>query len=455
MIAIASDRRAAGKRRQEAASGLFLLLALMLTILAIRPETARAEISPFTDARRICRTLLPAFAEQPIGLIREPERWLGDGRTVIVYQWTGDRLDGADQAGWLACWFLPMKDTGGFWQIDHLETSKYGVMTRYDVQQLYKLLRMDRDRATATIEGGEFNLGYLVQQTINALALGCLYALIAVAFSLIYAAGRFINFAFGPLITMGAFMLLTTGGIVGSASFGPALSFALAMAAIAIPSAVFGWTMYAGIFRRLAQRPLAAMIAAIGLAIALREAMRLLHGPATQWLPFQPDAMLNLGAIDGFTVVASVRHMFIGIAAGLLALALYVAGKRTRWGRAFRASVQDRGMAALLGVDGPRLIACAFLIGGMLAGLAGAFAAWHYGPVDFRMGTPLGFKALTAAVVGGLGSIPGAFLGGITVAAVETIAGAAIGGAWRDVIVFGLLAGMLVLRPGGLTGDRP
>ena len=109
---------------------------------------------------------------------------------------------------------------------------------------------------------------------------------------------------------------------------------------------------------------------------------------------------------------------------------------------------------SLLGIDGARLIALVFTIAGMLAGLAGAFAAWHYGPVDFRMGTPLGFKALTAAVVGGLGSVPGAFIGGITVAAVETLAAAAIGGAWRDVIVFGLLAGMLVLRPRGIAGDR-
>jgi branched-chain amino acid transport system permease protein len=451
MMLIAPDRRAAGKRRHDAISCGFALLAFALSVITIWPETARAEINPFMEARRICRTLLPAFAEQPVGLIREPERWLDDGRTAIVYRWTGDRLGNADEAGWLACWFLPMKDTGGLWQIEKLETSKYGVMTRYDVQQLYKLLRMDRHRTEAAIEGGAYNLGYLVQQAINALALGCLYALIAVAFSLIYAAGRFINFAFGPLITMGAFMLLTTGGIVGNPDLGPIVSFVLAMAAVAVPSAVFGWAMYAGIFRHLAQRPLAAMIAAIGLAIALREAVRMLQGPATQWLPFQPDAMLHLGAIDGFTVVASVRHLFIGIAAGLLALALYIAGKRTRWGRAFRASVQDRGMASLLGVDGPRLIAGAFLIGGMLAGLAGAFAAWHYGPVDFRMGTPLGFKALTAAVVGGLGSIPGAFLGGIAVAAVETVAGAAIGGAWRDVIVFGLLAGMLVLRP----GERP
>jgi branched-chain amino acid transport system permease protein len=111
-------------------------------------------------------------------------------------------------------------------------------------------------------------------------------------------------------------------------------------------------------------------------------------------------------------------------------------------------------MAGLLGVDGARLIAGAFALGGMLAGLAGAFAAWHYGPVDFRMGMPLGFKALTAAVVGGLGSVPGAFLGGLVVASVEIAAAAAIGGAWRDVIVFGLLAAMLVLRPRGIAGTN-
>jgi hypothetical protein len=132
MTPIATDRHAAGKRRHVAVSGGFALLCFALTIIANWPAPARAEIDPFIEARRVCRTLLPAFAEQPIGLVREPVRWLDNGLTVIVYQWSGDRLDGIDEAGWLACWFLPMKETGGRWQIDHLETSAYGVMTRYD-----------------------------------------------------------------------------------------------------------------------------------------------------------------------------------------------------------------------------------------------------------------------------------------------------------------------------------
>jgi len=440
-----------GRDKWLAACAIPIVTMVFVALLA-GAGPARAEIDPFQDANRVCRQLLPGFVTQPVGLEREPVRWFENGRTVIVYHWRADAAVAGPAAGWLACTFLPLAATDGLWQIDRLDSSKYGPMSRYDVMQLLKLLHMHAPDAAAE-RTPAFGFGYVLQQAINAIALGCLYALVAVAFTLIYSAGRFVNFAFGPLVMMGAFMLLLTRGLAGAPDLGAWLAAPLAIAAVALPAALYGWTMSWGIYRRLEGRPLAAMIAAIGLAIALSESVRLLQGPQTYWLPFRPDAILQLGAIGGFSVVASLRHLAIGVATALLAAALYVAGRRTRWGRSFRASVQDGDMVALLGIDGPRLIAFAFALGGMLAGLAGAFAAWHYGPVDFRMGMPLGFKALTAAVVGGLGSVHGAFLGGIAVAVVEITAAATIGGTWRDVVVFGLLAAVLVLRPRGIAGE--
>jgi branched-chain amino acid transport system permease protein len=421
-----------------------------MLVATMLPSVARAEIDPFYDAQKICRDFLPAFVAAPVGLERDPVRWNVAGHTLIAWRWAADRLAPDDPPGWIACWFLPLADSGGRWQIARLESEKYGVMSRYDVQQLYKLLhilppQIDRVQSTEAPAAG-FGAGYVLQQIVNALALGCLYALVAVAFTLIYAAGRFINFAFGPLVMLGAFMLFLTRGIAGSFEYGTLSGFALAVVAVGLPSAGFGWAMARIVFRPLEGRPLAAMIAAIGLAIAIGEAMRLLQGPRTQWMPFYPDSVFPLGAIDGFGVVASSRHLTIGLATVLIAFGLHLAGRRTKLGRSFRAAVEDARMAALLGIDGGRMVALGFALGGFLAGLAGAFAVWHYGPVDFAMGMPFGLKALTAAVLGGLGSVPGALLGGLAVAAVETFAASVVGGAWRDVVVFGLLAGILILR---------
>ncbi|MEX0809713.1 MAG: branched-chain amino acid ABC transporter permease [Dongiaceae bacterium] len=430
---------------------IFLLLALGPMLVTAIPSIARAEIDPFYDAQKICRDFLPGFVAAPFGLERDPVQWTDDGHTLIAWQWEGDRLASSDSAGWLACWFLPLQQSGGRWQIARLESAKYGLMTRYDVQQLYKLLHiLPAARADEDDTATHYGVGYVLQQSVNALALGCLYALVAVAFTLIYAAGRFINFAFGPLVMLGAFMLFLTRGLAGSFDFGiglggTAAGFVLAIAAVGVPAAAFGWAM-AILFRPLEARPLAAMIAAIGLAIAISEAMRLLQGPQTQWMPFYPDSGVALGNFDGFGVVASPRHLTIGLATGLVAAGLHLAGRYTKLGRKFRAAVEDSRMAALLGINGGRMVALGFAVGGFLAGLAGAFSVWHYGPVDFGMGMPFGFKALTAAVLGGLGSVPGAFLGGLAVAAVETLAASVVGGAWRDVVVFGLLAGILILR---------
>lgn len=459
MTPIASDRRAAGKRRRDAVSGGFALLALVLTLLAIWPGAARAEIDPFIDARRFCRTLLPAFAEQPIGLVREPVRWLDDGYTLIAYRWEADRAVDGPSAGWLACWFLPMRETGGRWQIDHLETSKYGVMTRYDVQQLYKLLHLqgsaDETEPVAPA-GPELYVFYSLQQAINAISVGCLYGLIAVGFTLVFRMTGIVNFSYGALFTLGAFQMLLLY-LVGDRWLGdrwivliPAIVFsAAAIAGLA------GWASERVMLRSLHREShQAGIIATVGLLIALQEGYRLLQGAKTRWLPVDTGNSWRVIDNDTFDVYVSRNHVIVAGATVLIAFVLWFILKRLPLGRAMRAAAEDARMAMLLGVDPDRTVGASFLIGGALAGIAGAFTAIHYGPVNFHMGLIIGFKALTASIVGGIGSVPGALLGGMLVAMVEAGAAITMGSEWREIAVFGLLAVLLIFRPRGLLGPR-
>jgi branched-chain amino acid transport system permease protein len=157
---------------------------------------------------------------------------------------------------------------------------------------------------------------------------------------------------------------------------------------------------------------------------------------------------------DTFDVYVSRNHLIVAGATALIALGLWFVLRRLPLGRSMRAAAEDARMAMLLGVDPDRTVGAAFLFGGALAGVAGAFTAIHYGPVNFHMGLIIGFKALTASIVGGIGSIPGALLGGLLVALVEAAAAVAVGSEWREIAVFGLLAVLLIFRPSGLLGPR-
>jgi len=182
---IASDRRPAGKARERGAkarvsqrpdaarSSIYLTFAIGLLLAALVATSARAEIDPFYDAQKICRDFLPGFVAAPIRLERDPVRWIDDGHTLIAWRWEGDRLAPDDAAGWLACWFLPLQQSGGRWQIARLESARYGLMTRYDVQQLYKLLHILPGASHSGDEpAADYGLGYVLQQSVNALALG-------------------------------------------------------------------------------------------------------------------------------------------------------------------------------------------------------------------------------------------------------------------------------------------
>lgn len=433
--------------------------AMLVALLCLGWQGAAAQEvgTPSADtgaAVEICHGLLPGFVRWPRGLTVEIQPGEAETPTGVRLAWDDDAADQEAGGGSILCWFLPLEETGGAWQIGRVDSSKYGMLSRYDVQQLYKLLRLrpsDPERRKVDADSPLAPWLYLLQQAINAVSLGGLYALVAVGFTLIYAGGRVINFAFGEIFMIGAFLALF-GYVLHRAEGGLVVAL-LSPVVVVGACAVLGWSIHRLMFRRLAGAGLLPpMIAAIGLSIALREAVRLLQGPRTRWLPPIEGWSWAVVTGRGFDVYVSGGHLTIVAATALAAFMLWQVGRATRIGRSFRAASDDGLAAALMGVPIERLFGATFALGAAFAGAAGGFAAWHYGPVDFHMGSLVGLKALTGAIVGGIGSVPGAFVGGLVVASVEVGAAALVGGAWRDIAVFGLLVLFLVFRPYGLFG---
>jgi branched-chain amino acid transport system permease protein len=299
-------------------------------------------------------------------------------------------------------------------------------------------------------------VAYALQQLINAIALAAVYALLATAYSLIYGLVGRINLAFGEIAVLGAYGAI--GGVaaavalgVGDAIAGLALAFVLAAAISA------GWSLLIG---RVVVEPLHArhrlgqpiLIATAAVALSVQEFLRISQGARERWTPPTFNQPIALAQANDFVVTVTPMQIMVACL-GLAAAAgvLLLLGK-TRFGRAWRAFADDPGTAALFGVDGKRLLASTFVLAGLLAGLTGWIVAAYYGNISFSMGAMLGLKALVAAVVGGIGSVPGAFLGGVCVALIEAMWSAYFDITARDIVVFSLLIVVFVVRPGGLLG---
>ncbi len=298
-------------------------------------------------------------------------------------------------------------------------------------------------------------LPYFLQQFINGLTLGAMLALVAVGYSLIYGITGTIQFAFGEIFMIGAYLMVIlffAGGAAGISAL--AILLALAVAGSSTLGAFHGWAMERTIYRTLRDRgTLASLIAALGLSVALQNYVRLAQGAQNKWLPaLLPDrwVLYEDGGFDLGLSLAQVTVLGLAISA-TAGLAWH--RHRTASGRAQRACADDPAMAALLGVDVGRTIARTFALGGGLAALAGSVAALYYGEADFMMGTLMGFKALTAALLGGFGSLGGALLGGLLLGLFETFWSAYFGLAYKDAAIFGLLILILVFRPQGLLGS--
>lgn len=295
-----------------------------------------------------------------------------------------------------------------------------------------------------------------LQQLINGLTLGAIYGLIAIGYTMVYGIIGMINFAHGDIYMIGAFNALI-GFLV---LFGLGVSWApLAIVIVLIITvmitAAYGWTV-----ERVAYRPLrsstrlAPLISAIGMSIILQNYVQLLQGARNKPLQNLIEGGITVYEHDGFAVTIRYLQMGIVVVTLLLMIGFTLLITRTALGRAQRATEQDKKMAALLGVNVDRTISLTFVIGAALAAVAGMMVLLYYGQIDFYIGFLAGIKAFTAAVLGGIGSLPGAMLGGLLIGLIEVFWSGYFSVEYKDVAAFSILVLVLIFRPTGLLG-RP
>jgi branched-chain amino acid transport system permease protein len=294
----------------------------------------------------------------------------------------------------------------------------------------------------------------LFQQVVNGLALGAVYALIALGYTMVYGILELINFAHGEIYMIGAYLGIIFLAILTAVGFTEhhlILSLILVFVGSGLYCAAYGLTL-----ERVAYRPLrhanrlSPLISAIGMSIFLQNYVMLAQGSADKVFPH----ILNPEPILFWGVPIGPLQIFIILTSIILMIGLQLFVRRTRLGKAMRATAQDKRMAGLVGIDVNRVIAITFVIGSILASAAGVMVAMYYGLVNFFIGYVAGIKAFTAAVLGGIGNIPGAMLGGFILGLVESLGASYISSEYKDVFSFLILIAVLILRPGGLLGGK-
>jgi branched-chain amino acid transport system permease protein len=300
-----------------------------------------------------------------------------------------------------------------------------------------------------------------LQQLINGLVLGSVYALVALGYTMVYGIIELINFAHGEVTMTGALVALSAVGAVALGMPGlPGVLMLAAGLALAIPVCVaLGLLIERVAYRPLRNAPrLAPLITAIGVSIILQNLAMLIWGK--QYIPFPP--VLPQGRYEILGAHITDVQIAILILTLLIMLGLTLVVQRTRLGRAMRATAQSRQVASLMGVDVNRVIAATFAIGSALAAVAGVMVSAYYGLAHYYMGFMLGLKAFSAAVLGGIGNLGGAMLGGLLLGLIESfgagyigdLTGGFLGSHYQDVFAFFVLIAVLVFRPAGLLGVR-
>jgi branched-chain amino acid transport system permease protein len=296
-----------------------------------------------------------------------------------------------------------------------------------------------------------------VQQLLNGTVLGATYGLIALGYTMVYGIIQLINFAHGEIFMVGAFGGLTVYRYWLPSAWAHNAWVALpAVLIVAVAAAV----VVALLMERLAYRPLrnaprlAPLITAIGVSIFLQEAVRLFYPGGKRQQPF--PQLISPGRFEVGGITVAWVSVFVVVVAVILMVGLQVFVKTTRTGKAMRATSQDPESARLMGIDTDRVIVVTFVIGAALAAVAGVMQGMRFAQIDFRIGFLAGLKAFTAAVLGGIGNIGGAVLGGFLLGIVEALATQYVphGSSWKDVWAFVVLIVVLVLRPGGLLGEQ-
>jgi branched-chain amino acid transport system permease protein len=296
-----------------------------------------------------------------------------------------------------------------------------------------------------------------IQQLINGITLGSIYGLIAIGYTMVFGIIGMVNFAHGDVfmvssfIALIAFLILTAWIGIGSVAIALLIVLIVAMAL----TALVNWTI-----EHVAYRPLrgsfrlAPLISAIGMSILLMNFVQVAQGPRNKSIPPLFSELIVLFSVDGYDVTVSYMQLVIWAVTAVLLVAFWYLVSKTALGRAQRACEQDPKMAALVGIDVDRTISITFVIAAALAAVAGTLYLSFYGVVNFADGFVPGVKAFTAAVLGGIGSLPGAVIGGLLIGLIETMWSAYFSIDYKDVAAFSILIVTMIFLPQGILG-RP
>jgi len=291
-----------------------------------------------------------------------------------------------------------------------------------------------------------------LQQLINGLTIGSLYALVALGYTMVYGVMKLINFAHGDLVAFSAYVGLT----VFTQFFGSGATSFVSVIIIFIVTSII--VAFVGVLlERLAYRPLrtaprlSAVVSALGASLVIQNGIMLIWGPNMQIFPADllPSTTWNFGG-----VIISYTQFVILILSAVLMAALYIFINKTKMGTAIRASAIDQDAAKLMGINVNRVIVIIFVIGSMLGAIGGLFIGIYYRALTFDMGWLYGLNAFIAAIIGGIGSIPGAMLGGLMLGLFNALIAGYISTEWAETFTFVLLILILIVRPTGLLGEK-
>jgi branched-chain amino acid transport system permease protein len=292
-----------------------------------------------------------------------------------------------------------------------------------------------------------------LQQLTNGLAVGGIYALIALGYTMVYGVLKLINFAHGDLFTYGGYLGLTLlTSLVLQDRLGPVAGILVLALMVVGLVGVMGVVLERAAYRPLRESPrLSAVVSALGASIFLQNALMLIYGARVQ---VYPENLLPLTAVRVLGLQIPLVRIIVVLASVVMMVALYLFVQKTKIGTAIRAAAIDQGAARLMGIDVNRVVMIVFLIGPALGGAAGLLVGLYYGQINFTMGWVYGMKAFTAAILGGIGNIPGAMVGGLLLGVIEALGAAYLSMAWKDAIAFCVLIAILMVRPTGLLGER-
>lgn len=296
----------------------------------------------------------------------------------------------------------------------------------------------------------EFN--FFFQYLLSGLTRGSIYALIALGYTMVYGIVKLINFAHGEIYMIGAFTALIVSGVLGMYNVNPVVTFMIAITAAVIYSAAYGVTLEKIAYAPLRKAPrLSALISAIGMSMFLQNYVLLAQ--TSDFLPF-PELIPEFKFLDSVKSILSTNQFLILVTTAVVMVLLTILIKFTRTGKAMRATAQDREMAQLVGININKVISITFVIGSATAAIGGVLISSQIGQINFYIGFIVGIKAFVAAVLGGIGSIPGAVLGSFVLGITESFGTGYISSDYEDAFAFIILIVILIFKPSGLLGRK-